>query len=348
MDSQYDDIENYLDITAIVAVNKYDRLLRKCHNILKDKRYLEEEKAGIKFLLTLDKLQIIHNYSYYYSLVKNIYKSKECIPKEKNDVVAYLNERAYITSYMIIKEKVTNQVRYWVRNKDVMIFETLTIADEWLGNKEKLKIAIREYKRGLNKNGVNYIFVFERGAKKGRPHFHVLYNKADSLGVQSHGTWNIGSKDVVRVRYLNDGDTSEKVAMEKGWYTENIIGYITKYISKENSEERSIDEYHYRTHLSRGFGTCQMRMKLIQTKTETLKEMVKSRLPLHQGLLLVECQKELARRLSITRESLMRESMSTEGSAIAMAVGSQEPISGYIRKTTAKRFEGFEDYERTF
>lgn len=333
-----------LEIVNIIATDKVHRLIRQLVVIVeKQHKYRPSEIEDCKKILNLDKQEIIGQYKNIVLLVKRIKHKKIKYHREKSDVAKCLEASAYENSARVIKEKLEIQVKQWIENKDVMIFETLTVAPENL-NPKIIKTLIQKYKRKLRKNGCKYLLVFELGSKHGRPHFHVIYNKSHKLGIESHGNWQGGSKLVLRVKYLNDGFTKPMECILNGWNQAAIVGYMVKYIAKDITEKRENREYKYRTQMSRGFGTWKLRKIIMKTSTSQLKKMVLEGMNLYKTIMSKEIQKELTRRIEIPMAVLRRTSQSPKSTAIRAELGCPERSIGSIPNSSRQSYEGFDNY----
>ena len=175
----HSDLFDYLDIGPIVAVNKYDRQIRRLHVLSKEE---EDYSDRCKYLLSLDKEQIIERYDETYQFLKDIQpeRNKKIGKTEEQE---YFEDQAYELSAIVIKEKLKLQIDQWHQDKEKMLFVTLTLDDEklnapkeWLNNEIRRWCARTREKKGRDGLPCRYCVVFEFGSKKGRPHFHVLCN----------------------------------------------------------------------------------------------------------------------------------------------------------------------------
>ena len=233
------------------------------------------------------------------------------------------------------------QVSEWIENGDVILFETLTIRNSDL-DKVKVKLALRSYKRKLRKNTGCYVIVFEKGGKNARPHYHVMYAMNEKIGEKSHGNWSLGQVDTRRIRYQGDGLPRQDEV--RGYYKEKIVGYMVKYISKDISEKKLDEFIKNRTCLSRGFGLCQMRVKLMMEKKENLVKMVTQGMDRYMKVLKMEVHKELARRIQVSIKRLSRDCETLDGAGISQIVkGKSRPI-GHIQKHSRNLYKGYEKW----
>jgi len=254
-----------------------------------------------------------------------------------------IHNQAYSTSAQIIKEKLTLQIREWVEEKRPMIFETLTLSPENY-NEKAIKSKIREYKKRLRKNTTRYLIVFEHGSKTGRGHFHAIYDQNTRLGTRSHGNWQGGTSDVRRIQYLNDGYSNQAKMLLKGYSIEKVIAYSVKYIAKDTNEIKDTDPIKYRTAMSRGFGTCKLRQKIMMESTSKLKEMAISQLPNYMKILLQHVQKELARRITPPRDKLRQDLTSAAGAPLLEIVKGKPHHIGIIKGTKRVLFKEYQEY----
>ena len=337
-----EEVYDNLNLVNVVATSKYDRLVRDIY-LKSIFAYEECEREVCKNLLLLDKKEIIDHYHQIRGITKQIERVTYKGLKEEDGLLKYINDCAYKSSAMVVQEKLTLQGREWVRNKTPMIFETLTIASENL-HETKVRNFLKSYRRELRNNECKYLIVFEQGSKHGRPHFHVLYNKADRLDIISHGKWKGGRSDVRRVQYLGDGWSNQQEMLMLGYSVESVIGYMVKYISKDTSVKKETDMFNHRTAMSRGFGLCQMRKKLKKTKTQNLVRMIKSGMKPYMKVLMIEAQKELASRYSTPMKVLKRDLVTQAGAAILELLKGRELCIGATQDVTRELYSGWEDF----
>jgi len=339
--TELDNIYDYMGMESLIAVNKYSRLIRKAH-ILSELAENQEGRDAAKFVLGLDKQEIIDKYKELREAIANIKKSTPS-RSEQEDIVKMLSDAAYVESARHIQDKLEIQVEEWISENKVMLFETLTISDENL-NSKKIRRYIRSYKRQLRLNLCKYAIIFEKGEKSGRPHFHVIYNMNPRIGEKGHGAWQGGKNDVVRVRYLGDKYSNQNEMLLNGYSKDRIIGYLVKYLSVNKNDGDETDLFHFRTQLSRGFGTCRIREKLKKEKTVVLKKMVKSGLKPYKRIFLREVHLELARRLEHPLKVLKRDITSMQGVTVSSIVKGRRLQDGGIQEARRVKFKGYDEY----